>query len=332
MAPLHGGSSAGKSDLCCDHSVDVVGRPGLHRSGLMSICFAGCLPPGPRKNDLTIYWALGPFVRSFTLLVDPGDIYPPHLRLAVESQVTSAPATEPNRDRGAKENGQAYGVVSACAGGRMAAGVLLLIVVGIVVQLLVALRGRLRLVAVVLIDNLGDVVVVRIILVLRLVPKKVLHHLIPRLLVRVSLPVTARHRRRSSTSPACRGVVVLVRGRGVGPHLFLKPRRRLPALTPPAGAPGACSGSSWAALARRSTPTPRASLRCSSCPTSPWARSSGRSSTPPRNSTGRWVAPVPLSGALGAARVPLPSLCLRSSCSDSAILGGLNRPSYDLAV
>jgi hypothetical protein len=24
-----------------------------------------------------IYWALGPFVRSFTPLVDPGDIYPP---------------------------------------------------------------------------------------------------------------------------------------------------------------------------------------------------------------------------------------------------------------
>jgi hypothetical protein len=43
----------------------------------MSLCFAGCLSPGPRKNDLTIYWALGPFVRSFTLLVDPGDIYPP---------------------------------------------------------------------------------------------------------------------------------------------------------------------------------------------------------------------------------------------------------------
>jgi hypothetical protein len=77
MAPLHGGSSAGKSDLCCGHSLDVVGRPGLHQSGLMSICFAGYLSPGPRKNDLTIYWALGPFVRSFTLLVDPGDIYPP---------------------------------------------------------------------------------------------------------------------------------------------------------------------------------------------------------------------------------------------------------------
>jgi hypothetical protein len=77
MAPLHGGSSAGKSDLCYGHSLDVVGRPGSHQSGLMSICFAGCFSPGPRKNDLTIYWALGPFVRSFTLLVDPGDIYPP---------------------------------------------------------------------------------------------------------------------------------------------------------------------------------------------------------------------------------------------------------------
>jgi hypothetical protein len=77
MAPLHGGSSAGKSDLCCGRSLDVVGRPGLHQSGLMSICFAGYLSPGPRKNDLTIYWALGPLVRFFTLLVDPGDIYPP---------------------------------------------------------------------------------------------------------------------------------------------------------------------------------------------------------------------------------------------------------------
>jgi hypothetical protein len=79
MAPLHGGSSAGKSDLCCGRSLDVVGRPGLHQSGPMPICFAGCPSPGPRKNDLTIYWALGPFVRSFTLLVDPGDIYPPQL-------------------------------------------------------------------------------------------------------------------------------------------------------------------------------------------------------------------------------------------------------------
>jgi hypothetical protein len=77
MAPLHGGSSAGKSDLCCGRSLDVVGRPGSHQSGLMSTCFADCLSPGPRKNDLTIYWALGPFVRSFTLPVDPG-ISVPH--------------------------------------------------------------------------------------------------------------------------------------------------------------------------------------------------------------------------------------------------------------
>jgi hypothetical protein len=81
MAPLHGGSSAGKSDLCCGRSLNVVGRPGLHQSGLMSTCFADCPSPGPRKDDLTIYWALGPFVRSFTLPVDPGDICPPHLVL-----------------------------------------------------------------------------------------------------------------------------------------------------------------------------------------------------------------------------------------------------------
>jgi hypothetical protein len=77
MVPLHGGSGAGKSDLCCGRSLDVVGRPGSHQSGLMSTCFADCPSPGPRKNDLTIYWALGPFVRSFTLPVDPGDICPP---------------------------------------------------------------------------------------------------------------------------------------------------------------------------------------------------------------------------------------------------------------
>jgi hypothetical protein len=77
MAPLHGGSSAGKSDLCCGRSLNVVGRPGLHQSGLMLTCFADCPSPGPRKNDLTIYGALGPFVRSFTLPVDPGDICPP---------------------------------------------------------------------------------------------------------------------------------------------------------------------------------------------------------------------------------------------------------------
>jgi hypothetical protein len=63
------------------YSLDVVGRPGLHQSGLTSLCFVGCFSPGPRKNDLTIYWALGPFVRSFTPLVDQGDIYPPQPHL-----------------------------------------------------------------------------------------------------------------------------------------------------------------------------------------------------------------------------------------------------------
>ena len=99
MAPLHGGSSAGKSDLCCGHSLDVVGRPGLHQSGLMSICFAGCPSPGPRKNDLTIYWALGPFVRSFISLVDPGDIYPPQAPdLWVDLEVINSKIQGPEND------------------------------------------------------------------------------------------------------------------------------------------------------------------------------------------------------------------------------------------
>jgi hypothetical protein len=53
-------------------AVRVCTNPALCRFALLS-----CFSPGPQKNDLTIHWALGPFVRSFTLLVDPGDIYPP---------------------------------------------------------------------------------------------------------------------------------------------------------------------------------------------------------------------------------------------------------------
>jgi hypothetical protein len=60
------------------YSLDVVGHPGLLQPNLTSLCSVGCFSPGPRKNDLTIYRALGPFMRSFTPLVDPGDIYPPH--------------------------------------------------------------------------------------------------------------------------------------------------------------------------------------------------------------------------------------------------------------
>jgi hypothetical protein len=87
VAPLHESSSAGKSDLCCDRSLDIVDRPGLHRSGLVSTCSADYSSPGPRKNGLTIYWALGPFVRSFTLLVDPGDICPPQAPIPIESRL-----------------------------------------------------------------------------------------------------------------------------------------------------------------------------------------------------------------------------------------------------
>jgi hypothetical protein len=57
------------------------GRPGLRQPGLMSIYFSGRSSPGLWRSDLTIYWALGPFMRSLILLVDPGDIrhpQPPH--------------------------------------------------------------------------------------------------------------------------------------------------------------------------------------------------------------------------------------------------------------
>jgi hypothetical protein len=82
MAPLHGGSSAGKSGLCCDLLVRRGGPSGFAptRSYVFSALF-GCFSPGPRRNDLMIYWAFGPFVRSFTPLVDPGDIYPPQAAL-----------------------------------------------------------------------------------------------------------------------------------------------------------------------------------------------------------------------------------------------------------
>jgi hypothetical protein len=94
MAPLHGGSSAGKSGLCCDSLVRRCGPSGfaIIRSHVALLCWLSL--PGPRKNDLTIYWAFGPFVRSFTPLVDPGDIYPPQSQLekgasSAQEQVTS---------------------------------------------------------------------------------------------------------------------------------------------------------------------------------------------------------------------------------------------------
>jgi hypothetical protein len=66
----------GKSGHCCDHCSNSSGRLGLRRSDLVSICFTRRSFTGPRRDDLANYWAHGPFVRSFILLVDPGDIRP----------------------------------------------------------------------------------------------------------------------------------------------------------------------------------------------------------------------------------------------------------------
>jgi hypothetical protein len=43
----------------------------------MSIFSAGCLSSGPRKNDLTIYWALGPLVEVFYSFSGPGGYLSP---------------------------------------------------------------------------------------------------------------------------------------------------------------------------------------------------------------------------------------------------------------
>jgi hypothetical protein len=85
------GSSAGKSDLCCGRLLNAVGRSGLHQSGLTSTYFTDCPSPGPRRNGLTIYWALGPLARSFTLLVDPGDICPPQPPTSIGSILHMCP-------------------------------------------------------------------------------------------------------------------------------------------------------------------------------------------------------------------------------------------------
>jgi hypothetical protein len=81
------------------YSLDVVGHPGLLQPDLTSLCSVGCFSPGPRKNDFTIYRALGPFVRSFTPLVDPGDIYPPQAPdLWVNLEVISPKIPGPKND------------------------------------------------------------------------------------------------------------------------------------------------------------------------------------------------------------------------------------------
>jgi hypothetical protein len=53
------------------------GRLGLYRPGLVLICLSSHPSQAHKGDDLTNYGAFGPFVRSFILLVDPGDICPP---------------------------------------------------------------------------------------------------------------------------------------------------------------------------------------------------------------------------------------------------------------
>jgi hypothetical protein len=55
----------------------LLSRLGLHRPGLVLICLTGRSSQAHEGDDLTNYGAFGPFVRSFILLVDPGDICPP---------------------------------------------------------------------------------------------------------------------------------------------------------------------------------------------------------------------------------------------------------------
>jgi hypothetical protein len=71
------GPSAGRSGHCCDYLLEVIGPSGLApiRSYVDLLHWSSL--PGPQGDDLTNYGALGPFVRSFILLVDPGDICPP---------------------------------------------------------------------------------------------------------------------------------------------------------------------------------------------------------------------------------------------------------------
>jgi hypothetical protein len=55
----------------------LLGRLGLLRPSLALICLIVRSSQAHKGDDLTNYGAFGPFVRSFILLVDPGDICPP---------------------------------------------------------------------------------------------------------------------------------------------------------------------------------------------------------------------------------------------------------------
>jgi hypothetical protein len=55
----------------------LLARLGLLQPGLMLICLTVRSSQAHEGDDLMNYGAFGPFVRSFILLVDPGDICPP---------------------------------------------------------------------------------------------------------------------------------------------------------------------------------------------------------------------------------------------------------------
>jgi hypothetical protein len=74
------GSCAGRSGHCCDYLLEFVGPSGLAPARPCVNPFHWLFLPGPRGDDLMNYGALGPFVRSFILLVDPRDICPPKPR------------------------------------------------------------------------------------------------------------------------------------------------------------------------------------------------------------------------------------------------------------
>jgi hypothetical protein len=83
------GPCAGRSGNYCDHCSNSLGHLGLRRSGFVSICFTRRSSPGPRRDDLTNYWAHGPLVRSLILLVDPEDIHLPQApNLWVDFEIT----------------------------------------------------------------------------------------------------------------------------------------------------------------------------------------------------------------------------------------------------
>jgi hypothetical protein len=89
----------------------LLGRLGLHRPGLVLICLTGRSSQAHERDDLTNYGAFGPFVRSFILLVDPGDICPPQPGVGRGEDLLARPSLGPRPEVG-------RGGAPCCARGR----------------------------------------------------------------------------------------------------------------------------------------------------------------------------------------------------------------------